>query len=648
LISQVEVLRATAFLGVVPTMLDSLAAAATRREGDHSSVRLILVGGESFHWETLEKARRAFSGASVIVNQYGPTEITMIAAHYQVPSSPDGRGSATVPIGRPIPNTQAYILDRNLQPVPIGVPGELVIGGVGLTRGYLHRPDLSAERFLPNPFTGAAGDRLYRTGDLARYLPDGNIEFLGRLDDQVKVRGYRVEPGEIEAALGRHPSVLQAAVTAVEDAERGVRLLAFVVPRLGHEARPSILREFLQGCLPDFMVPSSIAVLEAMPLTPNGKIDRRALPTDNPRRPDLRVGFVAPSTPIEISLAKIWCDLLGVERVGVHDNFFDLGGHSLLATRAIARMRDDLQVEVGLRQFFDAEPTIACMAGRIEALGRIAEAERTLDGPAAWSSLVPLQPAGARPPLYCVHWAGGHVIIYRDLARHLGPDQPVYGLQAVGLDGRQAPHTRLEDMAAHYIREVRRLQPAGPYYLAGASMGGKIAFEMAQQLQEQGDQVDLLALIDTTGDVEREALPVGERIQLHSANIRQLGWPGGAGYLVHRARVRLRRWIYRIMIGMGWPIPRFMRNLRGISYVAARNYHPRNYPGKVTLFRAAERPLGGARDFFLGWDRVAGGGMEVFGIPGDHVSLMMEPGVRLLAEELKHCLSRRSAKGSGL
>jgi thioesterase domain-containing protein len=196
-------------------------------------------------------------------------------------------------------------------------------------------------------------------------------------------------------------------------------------------------------------------------------------------------------------------------------------------------------------------------------------------------------------------------------------------------------------MAAHYVQEVRRLQPSGPYYLAGASMGGKIAFEMAQQITEQGEPVDLLALIDTTADVERPALPLGERVQLHSTNVRRLG----PRYLVHRARVRLRRWIYGWVIRMGWPLPRFMRNLKGISYIAAHNYHPRSYPGKVTLFRAAERPQGGTRDFFLGWDRVAGGGMEVYEIPGTHVSLMLEPGVRLLARGLQRCLDLGRGEG---
>jgi thioesterase domain-containing protein len=305
----------------------------------------------------------------------------------------------------------------------------------------------------------------------------------------------------------------------------------------------------------------------------------------------------------------------------------------------IARIRDEMHVELDLRQFFDAEPTIARMAEQIEALRRGGAKEEA----GGWSCLVPIQPAGARPPLFCIHWAGGHVVIYRDLARHLGPDQPVYGLQALGIDGRRAPHTRLEDMAAHYVQEVRRLQPFGPYHLAGASMGGKIAFEMAHQIMEQGERVGLLALIDTTGDVERPPLPIGERVHLHSTNVRRLG----PGYLVHRARVRLRRWVYGWVIRMGWPLPRFMRNLKGISYIAARNYHPRSYPGKVTLFRAAERPRGGTREFFLGWDRVAGGGMEVYEIPGTHVSLMLEPGVRLLAQELRRCLDREREERPG-
>jgi amino acid adenylation domain-containing protein len=638
LLSKIQEHGVTCLLSVVPTMLNALIAAAGGVTVDCSSVRLVMVSGESFYWDSLRKARAVFTGASVMVNHYGPAEITMIATHYPVSRSPDEAAGGMVPIGRPVPNAQIYILDPHLQPVPIGVPGELYVGGVGLARGYLNLPELTSERFIPNPFTGKPGDRLYRTGDLARYLDEGNVEFLGRLDYQVKVRGYRVELGEIEAVLGQHPSLRQAAVTAIDDAERGTRLIAHVVPARGGKAHPAILRSFLRERLPDFMIPSAFVIVDGMPLTPSGKIDRRALRAPEQARPELETKFVAPRTAVENGLAKIWCDLLGLDQVGVHDNFFDLGGHSLLATRIVSRVREALHVEVGLRWFFEGEPTLAGMAEHVEALGRIAPPGETAPGPSTWPCLVPIQPAGTRPPLFCIHWAGGHVVIFRDLARHLGPDQPVYGLQAQGLDGIQTPHTRIEDMAAHYIQEVRSLQPSGPYYLAGASMGGKIAFEMAQQLLTQGDQVALLALVDAAGDVERQPLPVGERIQLHSSNLQGLGWTGRVRYVWERLRIRLRRAIYGLLIRTGRPLPRFLKSLRAIAYVASRNYHPRTYPGKVMLFKASQRPVGGTGDFFLGWDRVAGGGMEVHEIPGDHISLLKEPGVRLLAEELSRCL----------
>ena len=645
LLSKIEERRVTCLLGIVPTMLNALVEAAGVRGGDLRSLRLIMVGGDVFPRESLLKARAVFPWGPVIVNQYGPTEITMIATHYPAPESQMGVSGETIPIGRPIANTQIYVLDPHHQPVPVGVPGEVFIGGVGVARGYLNRPELTAERFVDDPYSAGGVHRLYKTGDRARYRSDGNLEFLGRLDDQVKIRGFRVELGEIEAVLGQHPSVSLAAVVAEHDGQHGSRLVAHVVDRSGHEFRPAILRDFLKERLPDFMVPSVFIALTSMPLTPTGKIDRRALPAPDQARPKLEEAFVAPRTPVERALGGIWCDLLGMDQVGLHDNFFDLGGHSLLATRVIARMRGAFGVEVGLHRFFDAEPTIARMAEEVESLRRTLPAEVVPADAPAWSSLIPIHPEGSRPPLFCVHWAGGHVVIYRDLARHLGPDQPVYGLQALGLDGIRRPHARIEDMAAHYLREVRALQPTGPYYLVGASMGGKIAYEMAQQLLGQGERVAMLALIDATGDVDRQPLPVDERFQLHLTNLRRLGWARGVEYLGERVRVRLRRLAYGWWIRTGRPWPRFLRNLRAIGYAAARNYHPRSYPGKVTLFRASHRPLGGTSEFFLGWDRVAEGGMEVHEIPGDHVTLLKEPGARLLAEALSRCLSRGAQGG---
>ncbi|MGH7834013.1 MAG: phosphopantetheine-binding protein, partial [Candidatus Binatia bacterium] len=280
-----------------------------------------------------------------------------------------------VPLGRPLPNTQVYVLDTNLRPVPIGVPGELHIGGRCLARGYLDRPEATAEKFVPNPFGNEPGARLYKTGDLGRYLSDGNIEFLGRTDHQVKIRGFRIEPGEIESALAQHPAVREAVVVAREDARAELdaaenrksdkRLVAYVVPHRNLSPPAGELRSYLKEKLPDPMVPSAFVLLDVLPRTPHGKLDRRALPEPDQSRPELEENLAAPRTPVEEAIVEIWREVLSLDRVGVHDNFFELGGHSLLATQVISRLREAFQVELPLRSLFE-RPTIAGLADQVD------------------------------------------------------------------------------------------------------------------------------------------------------------------------------------------------------------------------------------------------------------------------------------------
>jgi acyl-coenzyme A synthetase/AMP-(fatty) acid ligase/acyl carrier protein len=314
----------------------------------------ILCGGEALPRELASQLRAR--GAS-LWNLYGPTETTIWSAAGEVVPSEDG----AVPIGPPLANTQLYLLDGHRQPVPIGVPGELYIGGVGLARGYLNHPELTADRFVPNPFSGEAGARLYKTGDLARYLPDGNIAFLGRLDHQVKMRGFRIELGEIEAVLNQNPAVRDAVVVARKDDREDTHLVAYVVSKSEPIPTASDLRRFLTSKLPEFMIPSAVVFLATLPLTPNGKVNRRALPAPDQGRTDLENPFVGPRSPVEERLAEIWAEVLKLERVGVGDNFFDLGGHSLSATRVISRVRKAFQIEVPLRALFE-NPTVAGLA----------------------------------------------------------------------------------------------------------------------------------------------------------------------------------------------------------------------------------------------------------------------------------------------
>ncbi|MFE7610624.1 non-ribosomal peptide synthetase [Streptomyces celluloflavus] len=422
---------------------------------------------------------------SEVTNLYGPTETTVWSTAARL-------GAAGPPaIGRPLLNTRAYVLDRDLNPVPEGVTGELYLSGEGLARGYLGRAGLTAERFVACPFT--AGARMYRTGDLARWRRDGELECLGRTDHQVKVRGFRIEPGEIETALTGRAEVAQAVVMAREDAPGDIRLVAYVVGEDPSDAPDGTeLRRFCAAALPSYMVPSAVVVLDALPLNPNGKLDRAALPAPDYAAPSPGRG---PRTPLEEVLCGLFADVLGVPDVGIDDSFFDLGGHSLLATTLLSRVRSVLGAELSIRTVFES-PTVAELSGRLGA-------KTSHD---ALDVLLPLRSRGTRPPLFCVHPAAGISWVYSGLLRAVDAAHPVYGLQSSGLTG-QAPES-VGEMAEDYLRRIKEVQPAGPYHLLGWSFGATVAQEMAVRLQAEGDEVALLALLDGYPAVPGAADPV--------------------------------------------------------------------------------------------------------------------------------------------
>ncbi|MCG1043369.1 amino acid adenylation domain-containing protein [Mycetohabitans sp. B8] len=449
-----------------------------------TSVKRLICSGEALPGASVRLCQMLLPSAQ-LYNLYGPTEAAIDVTAWTCPAN---YTEDTVPIGRPIANTRVYLLDAHGQPVPLGAVGELYIGGAGVARGYLNRPELTAERFVPDPFSDEADDRLYKTGDLARYLLDGNLEFLGRNDDQVKIRGFRIEPGEIEACLTARPQVRDAVVVAIGEGS-DKRLVAYVQAE-ADEQLASTLRAQVAASLPEYMVPSAFVRLDAWPLTPNGKLDRRALPA-----PDedalAHQAYEAPQGELETTLAAIWVELLGVECVGRHDSFFALGGHSLLAVQMISRSRTALGLSISMRTLFEA-PTLAALAQRVSAQGS--------EQDDSFAVLLPIQPHGTRPALFCVHPVSGLSWHYRSLSSHLEADQPVYGLQARGLDGVSSPAPTIEAMAADYIDQIRRIQPNGPYYLLGWSLGGNVVHSMATQLEQQGERVALLAVLDATPD----------------------------------------------------------------------------------------------------------------------------------------------------
>jgi amino acid adenylation domain-containing protein len=397
---------------------------------DLASIKVAVIGGEMCP-PKLIAGHREKAPHALLFNEYGLTEGTVWSRACEVSrSSNDDIGS----IGRPIPNTKIYILDSELAPVPIGVPGELYIGGDGVARGYLNRVDLTSARFVPDPFASRPGARLYKTGDVAQYHEDGHIRLLGRIDHQVKIRGRRVEPGEIEAVLALHQSVRRAFVTVLEESRDSARLVAYVVAQTDQGLTARDLRRFLSRKLPDFMVPAEFVVLDSLPMTPTGKVDRHALSAQRAARPRI-AGDVNALRPLEAQLRHLWEELLEVGPIAVSDNFFELGGHSLLAVELITRFEMLTGTELSLTSLLEA-PTVRQFADHV------ARARRKTA-----LTLVPLRPDGFRPPFFCVHALNGTALTYEPLARHLGPDQPVYALQAVGLDGTHRPDCRVEEMA---------------------------------------------------------------------------------------------------------------------------------------------------------------------------------------------------------
>ena len=693
------------------------------QDGRPQNLRDVITAGEQLQITPQILCLFASLEGCALHNHYGPTEAHVVTA-FTLEGAPK-EWPRLPPIGRPIDNTQIYILNPRLQPVPVGCAGELYIGGVCLSRGYLNRPDLTAQRFVeieafwagdarePGlPASGQEKIRVYRTGDLARFLPDGNIEYLGRADDQVKIRGFRVEPGEIEVLMGKHPAVQEVVVVPRRSPAGDQRLVAYVVEKEGssgkHDDREgadppgnssrdlaSELKELARQYLPDYMLPSAFVFPSALPLTPSGKINRRALPEPDWGGTVALGSATPPQSLLEKQVGAIWAELLGAAPQDVHTSFFDAGGHSLLALRLVSRMQQVLGVEVPLRQLF-VDSSVAGLASAVDALRPKAnwspaelgwtvgaEPDRAFLPP----SLVAIQPYGDRPPFFCIHPAGGLVYLYYELAYQIGLDQPFWGVQDMSLSGLAEPHPRVEDYAAEHLRSIQAFQPQGPYYLGGWSFGGLIAYEIACRLVQQGEQVAFLALFDTEAPRAFslasfwKKLAFGWRhLSAYTAGTREAitflqdGWYL-AGRYVNRKKQNgerlnfaeqlrlLRLFLLRDSFLKGTDAEKLMaenpvlmevtvpttstRSFLKVFRSHERIYHryrPSPYPGKVTFFqgdhRSARRVLLYGDDETLGWEKLATGGLEMCMVPGNHMVLFQKPYVQELARILKVELGR--------
>ena len=647
----------------------------------------ILCGGEAF---PRSLAQALLPRCASLWNVYGPTETTIWSTALHIVDA-----EKPMSIGHPIANTQVYILDANQNPQPIGVPGELYIGGDGLARGYLNLPELTAEKFVPfpptlaadasanraaqpaanpksvavstgidNPKSGRPGEaiqnpksaepRLYRTGDLARRLADGTIEFLGRLDNQVKIRGFRIELGEIENRLRALPGIRQAVVTAREDTPGDKRLVAYLVAfdqgsagtdKASEPPDWIALRTALNETLPDYMLPSACVWLEALPQTANGKIDQKALPA-----PDrlVRSGTAAdpareiarPLTATEATLVRIWETVLRVSPIGIHDDFFELGGHSLVAIRLFAEIERAFNTRLPLSTLFQSST--------IEKLANLLYLPSASEN---WSTLVPINPRGSLPPFFCVHAVGANVLNYRLLSRHLGEDQPFYGFQAQGMDGLMPVLDTVEEMAAQYLVEVRKVQRTGPYYIGGASWGGTVAFEMARQLAAQGERVALVALLDTmlmTHQIPARFSPRSQghfRLRLldrHLGTIVDLTFREQLRFLLdslsNKIRTKLGGQPAKNMSRPREALTESIATVKETIVGAMRRYQPKPYSGKVAMFLAEDAPDRTRTDLRLLWGEYATGGLEVYSIPGEHADILEEPHVGVAAARLRTCL----------
>jgi len=638
----------------VPTTFRHFASALTGREA-FPSVRLIYFAGEPVYKRHVDLYVKHFPPTCIVMNGLGCCE-TLTYRWYLLDKETKIEG-ANVPVGYALQDKETLLLDDGRNPVPLGGIGEIAVRSHYLSPGYVHRHDLTAEKFIADP--DGSDKRVYLTGDLGRMLPDGCIVHMGRKDFQVKIRGHRIESSEIEMALTNSRLVKDAIVIARENASGDQSLLAYVVPAEMPGPTVGELRRALEKTLPDYMIPAGFMLLEQFPLLPNGKVNRRALPEPDASRPALDSDFVAPRTPTEEVLASIWRTLLKTNRIGIHDLFLERGGDSLLAVRLFLEIEKRLGKRLPLATLANAA-TIAELAAVVEG----AESREE------WPTLVEIKADATGYPFFCVHTVSGDIVPYLPLAYHLEPAQGVYGLRAQGLDGKQEPLTRIEDMAALFLREVRKVQEHGPYLLGGQCFGGTVAFEMAQQLKAAGEDVALLALMDTplppytafqyfirrVARSWRHGMADAERILDRPARIvgalarrSPLKWPA---YISEKIKDIKQRKAAEAGAGSGdirtselktgdtAQTRRARKRVDEANQQASQAYRPKPYDGRIALFLARKAREKKVPDLRTLWAGLASEGAEIFIVPGDHYNMLSEPHVGVLAEHVNKCIRR--------
>ena len=610
------------------------------------SLRYLFWGGDVLTQADISRSKQ-LSQRVTNVNFYGATETPQAMGYYVIP---DNRNfvSQNLPIGQGIEGVQLLIIKNDGTLATEGDRGEICIRTPYLARGYLNDASLTESKFIANPFRESASrnsrDRIYKTGDLGRYLADGNIEILGRIDNQIKLRGFRIELSEIESVLGEHPDI-QRAVVVLQHPQTSSNqtrsttlrehLTAYYLSREDMAIASGDLRQFLTEKLPYYMIPQAFITIPEFPLTPNGKIDRQAL-SHLESSPQITSAYQAPQTDIEQQLVEIWQTWLKQERIGRQDNFFDLGGNSLLAIGLCRDIENALNRSIPISALFQ-HPSIQDFAKLLE------DAPDDLQG----SSIITIQGKGRQIPIFGIHVLGRGLQYYRPLVKYLGDNQPLYGLSFNLLDDAEGKSKGIKELSEIYIKDIKTLQPHGPYYLLGVSIGGRVAFEMAQQLQAQGEEVALLGLIDTTARTGVKHLPPSSRVSGHWGKFKQEGF----SYITHKLKSRLGRIQYRLKAiraeiyqHFSQPVPDELKSIANLetNIKIKKQHFPQPYSGKVTLFRAMGRQaeVGTEIDPQYGWGELAVGGLDIYDIPGDHLLMLQEPNVQVLAEKIKELIEK--------